>query len=259
MHPLINVVTKIVRDAGKIILRNLDRLDTIKVEIKGKHDFVTEIDKSVEIFIREALLKHYPKYSFYGEEYGLTGDNEYRWICDPIDGTTNFIRGIPHFCISLALQHQNKIEHAIIFDPVKQEIFTASLGEGAFLNNHRIRVSLNNNLEQTVVAISGKPAVIYNNSIANDLFNNQKFINLRRMGSAALDCAYVAAGRIDAAIGIELSFWDFAAGILIIQEAGGIISNLPGSNSLIDTGNFIASNIELSQKLLKIWNQNEQN
>ena len=157
------------------------------------------------------------------------------------------------------MQHQNKIEHAIIFDPVKQEIFTASLGEGAFLNNHRIRVNLNNNLDQTVIAISGKPTIICNNKVTNNLFNNQKFINFRRMGSAALDCAYVAAGRIDAAVGIGLSFWDFAAGMLIIQEAGGIINNLPGSNNFAKTGNFIASNIELSQKLLKIWNQNEQN
>ncbi len=259
MHPLINVITKIVRDASKIILRHLDRLDTIQIESKGANDFVTEIDQATELFIKEALLKQYPHYAFYGEESGLTGESDYCWICDPIDGTSNFIKGIPHFCISLALKHKNKIEHGIIFDPIRQEIFTASLGEGAFLNNHRIRTHLNPKINGAMVALAGKPAVFDQHLGINNLLRCQKLINFRKLGSAALDCAYVAAGRLDAAIGIELSLWDFAAGILLVQEAGGISTSLYQNDNLLKTGNLIVSNSELVDKLLKIWNQNEQN
>ena len=235
MHPLVNIAVRAARRAGNVILRNLNRVDALTVVAKGRNDFVTEVDRAAEQEIITTVRRSYPSHAFLAEESGSTaggaGEDEFLWIIDPLDGTTNFLHGFPQFCVSLAVQYRGKIEHAVIYDPWRQELFTATRGDGAYLDGRRIRVSKAKGLEGTLIG-TGFP---YRENLHFmdpylGMFRavSMKAAGLRRPGSAALDLAYVAASRTDGFWELGLSPWDTAAGILLIQEAGGRVGTLTG-------------------------------
>ncbi len=256
INPLLNIAIKAARSAAKIIMRALDRLDTIKVSEKNPNDFVTEIDQFSEQEITRIIRESYPEHAILGEEFGESGKGDYTWIIDPIDGTNNFLHGYPHFCISIAVKYKDRLEHGLIYDPIRQELFTATFGVGAFLNEHRIRVGDKKQLPGSLVASC------FSNKNGNDIPEFLKILatilslaaGTRRSGSAALDCAYVACGRIDAMWGINLATWDVAAGALIIQEAGGIVTDFAGEKNYLENGTLVTANPHLSKILLKIIN-----
>jgi myo-inositol-1(or 4)-monophosphatase len=257
--PLMNIAIKAARSASKIIVRAIDRLDTLAIEEKKSNDFVTEIDKMSELEIVRVIRESYPDHAILGEEGGAVGEHDYTWIIDPIDGTTNFIHGHPHFCISIGIKHKDQMEHGLIYDPLRQEMFTATLGNGAFLNERRIRVSQSTQLMGSTIASS------FNSSVNNHDFAVYLKIlatiipqaaGTRRSGSAALDCAYVACGRLDALWGIGCyAPWDIAAGTLIIKEAGGIVTDFDGEGNYLAKNNLVAANAYLSKILLQIINE----
>ena len=248
MHaPLINIAIAAARAGGKIIMQAADRLSTVKIAEKKPNDFVTEIDQKVEKEIILHIKKAYPKHGIIGEEYGTQeGQVDYQWIIDPIDGTRNFIHGFPYFAISIAIMHKNKIEHGVVYDPVRQELFTASRGKGAQLNDRRIRVGQSKHLQTSLIGIGSPHAT-------NDF---QKVMiacgDARRAGAAALDLAYVAAGRLDGFLEYHLRIWDIAAGILLIKEAGGLVCDSDGGESYLKTGNVVAGNAAILKQLLKV-------
>lgn len=254
MHPLINIATKAARNASKIIVRATDRLDTIYVAEKNHNDFVTEIDEQAEAEIIRTIQESYPDHAILGEESGASGKSDYTWIIDPIDGTTNFLHGHPHFCISIGIKYKDRMEHGLIYDPWREELFTATFGAGAFLNEHRIRVAERKQLAGSLIATgfghkSIKDIELYLKILASIL---PKAAGTRRSGSAALDCAYVACGRTDGFWEMNLAPWDIAAGTLIIQEAGGIVTDFNGGNNYLTTGNIIAGNQNISKIILEI-------
>ena len=228
--------------ASKILIRDFGELENLQVSKKGPKDFVTNSDKKTEKVLINELTKNKKKYSILSEEIGFikNDDNDYIWVIDPIDGTTNFLHGIPHFCISIGLKFKDQIISGIIFDPIKNEIFYAEKNQGAFFNNHRIRVSKRKNLDECLFATNK------NGLLSTDL-------NARIFGSAALDLAYVASGRIDGYFQNGLNLWDIAAGTLIVKEAGGIVNNY----DLEKTKNIkvVASSENINQKMLKRLNK----
>lgn len=253
MHPLINIANRAARSAGNIITRSLERLDTLKVTEKQYNDFVTEIDKKAEQVIIEAIHKVYPNHSILAEESGKTEGNDITWIIDPLDGTTNYIHGFPHFAVSIAIQNKDRIEHGLIYDPVRQETFTASRGEGAQLNNYRLRVSNRVGLQGALLG-TGFP---YRDLEHMDAYLKTlrtlipQVAGIRRAGAATLDLAYVAAGRLDGFWEFNLAPWDLAAGALLIQEAGGIVSDVDGSENFLTSGNIVAGNPKVFKALLQ--------
>lgn len=256
MHPLINIANRAARSAGQIILRSMDRIDLVQITEKSRNDFVTEIDKQVEREIIDIIREVYPQHAILGEESGKLGDDETIWIIDPIDGTTNFIHNFPHFCVSIAVQHKGRIEHGLIFDPVRQETFTASRGQGARLNDKRIRVSSRAHLNGALLG-TGFP-FSQMTSIESYLPTLQAFMPLtagiRRAGSAALDLAYVAAGRLDGFWEFGLSPWDIAAGIILVQEAGGLVSDREGGEKYFENGSVVAANPKVLKQMLQVLN-----
>jgi myo-inositol-1(or 4)-monophosphatase len=255
-HALLNIAVRAARNAGEIIVRSINRLESLQVTSKGRNDFVTEIDKAAEAEIIGYIRKHYPKHSFLAEESGETqgADSETVWIIDPLDGTTNFLHGFPVFSVSIACQHRGRLEHAVVYDPMRQEIFTASRGSGAHLDNHRIRVSKQRGLEGALVG-TGFP---YRSNLQHmDAYLGmmravmEQTSGIRRPGSAALDLAYVAAGRTDAFWEIGLKPWDTAAGTLLIQEAGGRVGTLTGA-TYAQGGNIIAGSPKAYDALVEL-------
>ena len=231
MQPLLNIAVRAARRAGEIIVRSMNRLESLTVSSKGRNDFVTEVDRAAEQEIIATIRRHHPHHAFLAEESGASGEHDTRWIIDPLDGTTNFLHGFPVFAVSIACQVKGRLEHAVIYDPLRQELFTASRGAGAHLDNHRMRVSKARTLEGALVA-TGFPyrANIRYLDAYLGMFRavTEQAAGVRRPGAAALDLAYVAAGRVDAFWEIGLSPWDTAAGTLLIQEAGGRIGTLSG-------------------------------
>jgi myo-inositol-1(or 4)-monophosphatase len=250
MQPMLNIALRAARSAGEMIFRSIERLDVIAVDEKDAKDYVTEIDRSAEQMIIQALRKAYPTHSFLGEEGGLqdgSGEGaDYQWIIDPLDGTTNFVRGVPHFAVSLACKYRGRLEHAVIIDPVRQEEFTASRGRGASLNGRRLRVSQRKGLEGALLG-TGFP---FRNDQLDNLENYLGMFRslvgqtagIRRAGAASLDLAYVAAGRFDAFWEFGLSEWDMAAGALLIQESGGLVSDFSGGHEFLEKGQIVAGN-----------------
>ena len=232
VHALLNIAVKAARSAGEIIVRSMNRLESLQITSKGRNDFVTEIDRAAENEIIGQIKKLYPKHAFLAEESGQTGESDTVWIIDPLDGTTNFLHGFPTFAVSIACQVRGRLEHAVIYDPMRQEFFTASRGAGAHLENYRMRVSKQRTLEGALIG-TGFPFRA-NTQYIDAYLEMLKAAMLstagvRRPGAAALDLAYVAAGRIDGFWELGLSPWDTAAGTLLIQEAGGRISTLAGA------------------------------
>ncbi len=244
ISPNLNLMIKACEKASKILIRDFGELENLQVSKKGPKDFVTNSDKKTEKILINELTKNKKKYSILSEEIGLikNEDQDNVWIIDPIDGTTNFLHGIPHFCISIGLKNRDEIISGIIFDPIKNEIFYAEKDQGAFFNNHRIKVSKRKNLDECIFA-TNKAGL---SSIDTDL-------NARIFGSAALDLAYVASGRIDGYYQNGLNIWDIAAGILLVKEAGGIISEI----NLNKKGNIklTASSEIINDKLIKKLNK----
>jgi len=258
MEPMINIALRAARKAGEMIVRASDDLDNFEVKAKGVNDFVSEVDISAEQEIIYQLQKAYPDHAFQGEESGLSGneDSEYRWIIDPLDGTTNFVRGIPHYGVSIACMYQGKAEHAVVIDPVRQEEFTASRGRGAQLNGRRIRVSKLPSLDGALLG-TGIP---FKDHCDDKLEAHSKSIavlagqcaGIRRAGAASLDLAYVAAGRLDAFWEIGLSPWDIAAGALLVREAGGLVSDIDSSDNYLESGNIVCGNPKCFKAVLQV-------
>jgi len=231
VQPLLNIAVRAARRAGEVIIRSLNRLESLTVTAKGRNDFVTEVDHAAEAEIIAVIRRHYPQHAFLAEESGSSGEHETVWIIDPLDGTTNFLHGFPVFAVSIACQMKGRLEHAVIYDPMRGELFTASRGAGAHLENHRMRVSKARGIDGSLIA-TGFPYranTRYLDSYMSMLRAvTEQAAGVRRPGSAALDLAYVAAGRVDGFWEIGLAPWDTAAGTLLIQEAGGRIGTLTG-------------------------------
>lgn len=247
MEPTINIALRAARKAGELIVRAQDQLDRYDIESKSTNDFVSDVDRSAEKEILYHLKKAYPKHGFYCEESGYTAGTEegadFVWVIDPLDGTTNFLRGIPHYAVSIACKYKGKLEHAVVLDPVRGEEFTASRGKGASLNGRRIRVSQRRSLEGallgTGIPFKGRHTAhidAYSTTMANLA---RETAGIRRAGAASLDLAYVAAGRLDAFWEMGLSEWDWAAGALLVTEAGGLIADFNGSNDYQTSGNIV--------------------
>jgi myo-inositol-1(or 4)-monophosphatase len=254
MHPMLNIAVRAARSAGNIIVRNLDRVDTLTVHTKDRNDFVSEVDRQAEQEIIGILRKAYPGHGVLAEESGSQDGNDYLWIIDPLDGTTNYLHGFPQFAVSIALQYKGRIEQGVVYDPLRQELFTASRGAGAPLNDRRIRVTSRRSLDGALLG-TGFPFKAQQHLDAYlDMFRAlfPKTAGIRRPGSAALDLAYVAAGRLDGFWEIGLNIWDMAAGVLLIQEAGGLSSDFLGGHEYLKNGNLVAGNPKVFAEILKV-------
>ena len=256
MHPAINIAVKAARRAGQIINRASNDLDVLKVSTKQPNDFVTEVDRAAEAAIVETLREAYPQHGILAEESGASGGagGEWQWIIDPLDGTTNFIHGLPQYAVSIALARNGTVEQAVVFDPNRNELFTASKGAGAFLNDRRIRVSRRDRLQEALVG-TGFPYRAFDHIDAYlDIFKEltRRTAGLRRPGAASLDLAYVACGRYDGFWEFGLSPWDMAAGALLIGEAGGLVSDLRGESGWLESGNIVAGTPKVFAPLLGI-------
>ncbi|HTM62926.1 MAG TPA: inositol monophosphatase family protein [Gammaproteobacteria bacterium] len=253
-EPIVNIAIEAARAGASIINRALKRPDMIKIAEKRPNDFVTEVDQKVEQEIIFHIKRAYPDHSILGEESGETEGNEYQWVIDPIDGTRNFIHGFPHFAISIAIMHKGRVEHGVIYDPNRQELFTATRGKGAQLNDRRIRVSDRKRLEDSLL---GTGFAYRHTDKDNPLppLILQSFLpesgDIRRAGAATLDLAYVACGRLDGFWELGLKIWDTAAGTLLVKEAGGIVCDIDGSENYLKTGNVVAANPTVIKQMLK--------
>jgi myo-inositol-1(or 4)-monophosphatase len=255
MHPMLNIAIRAARKAGDIITRHVDRVQGLAINPKSYNDFVTDVDRMAEQAIIDILHRAYPSHAFLAEESGVHGDSdEYVWIIDPLDGTTNFIHGFPQFAVSVALKKRNELDQAVIYDPMRQELFTASRGQGALLNDRRIRVSKQLGLEGALLG-TGFP-VRNRDQIDFYLSTFKIFYNMtsgiRRPGSAALDLAYVASGRLDGFWEFGLKPWDSAAGILLILEAGGMVSDFQGTADFLESGYVVAGNPKVHKEMVKL-------
>ncbi|MFU8832320.1 MAG: inositol monophosphatase family protein [Wenzhouxiangella sp.] len=246
-NPYINIASEAARQAAALMLKFRHRLEGIPVERKARHDYVTDVDRACEQAIRNHILKHHRDHAILGEEGGKSGDSDYVWIIDPLDGTSNYLRGIPHYSISIALQIKGRIEHGLIYDPLRQEEFTASRGEGAFLNSQRIRVSGRNDLAGAMLATAfpfrKRRLLPAYQGMFDALF--EKVEDVRRAGTASLDLAYVACGRLDGYWELGLEPWDLAAGALMVQEAGGVVMDIAGGEKWLESGHIIAAPFKL--------------
>ncbi|NOR40784.1 MAG: inositol-1-monophosphatase [Gammaproteobacteria bacterium] len=253
MNPTLNIAVRAARSAGNVIIRNLGRLDSLSVHTKDRNDFVTEVDKQAEQEIIYILRKAFPDHSILAEESGAHQGNDYQWIIDPLDGTTNFLHGFPQFAVSIALRHKGRLEQGVVYDPLRQELFTASRGGGAMLNDRRIRVTNRKTLDGALLGTGFPFKSQQHLETYLDMFRAlfPHTAGIRRPGSAALDLSYVAAGRLDGFWEIGLNIWDMAAGVLLIQEAGGLSSDFVGGSNHLESGNLVAGNPKLFAEILK--------
>ncbi|MBA2648525.1 MAG: inositol monophosphatase [Legionella sp.] len=254
MEPLLNIAVSAARLAGDIIIRHMDQVSHLKITPKNGNDYFTEVDTKAEQAIINTIRKAYPSHGILAEESGFQeGDGESLWIIDPLDGTTNYMHGFPFYSVSIALKVKNKIEHGVVYDPLRHECFAASRGRGARLNDTKIRVSKQTLLNGSLLA-TGVPV--------RDLELAQKYWpviqtlygrcgSIRRTGSTALDLAYVASGRMDGLLKFGLSTWDIAAGALLIKEAGGLVSNAFGEDDFLDGASIVAGTPKVFKSLLQ--------
>ncbi|MFT5659327.1 MAG: myo-inositol-1(or 4)-monophosphatase [Gammaproteobacteria bacterium] len=254
MQPMLNIAIRAARNAGDFIVRRINKIPDLKIETKAKNDFVSDVDRQAEERVIETILKAYPQHSILAEESGvIKGEDEYRWIIDPLDGTTNFLHSFPHYAVSIACEYKGRIEHGVIYDPIKQELFSASRGDGATVNNRRIRVARLNTTQGALLGTGfpcRRPEELESFlKVFREFFATAS--DIRRAGSAALDLAYVAAGRLDGYWESGLNSWDIAAGALILREAGGIITDFQGNEGYLDNGEVIAANPKLLGDMLR--------
>ena len=247
---------KACRNAAKHLIRDFGEIEKLQVSVKGPGDFVTASDKKVEKILIDELSKARPNYSILSEEIGeIKNDEEFKWIIDPIDGTSNFLHGIPHFGISLALEKNKEIICGIIFDPIKNEIFSTEKGNGSYLNNQRIRVSSRKKLKDCILFTGGPRQTSKNKDAALEeykKFSSKVLIPIRKLGSASLDMAYVAAGRCDGFWQRDLYYWDIAAGILLIKEAGGFVTDFKGTDKYIENKTILAANSRIHEAMIEM-------
>lgn len=254
MHPVLTIAVKAARRAGDIITYASRDLSTLKVRSKTYNDFVSEVDHAAERSIIETLQEAYPDHGFLGEESGHDRtDAESVWIIDPLDGTTNFLHGFPQYAVSIALKHQGQLTQAVVYDPNRNDLFTATRGRGAFLNDKRIRVSNRTKLQDSIIGTGFPFRDFAHLDTYLGMFKDmiKKTSGLRRPGSAALDLAYVAAGWYDGFWEIGLSPWDIAAGALLVQEAGGIVGDFEGNEQWLESGNIVAGNPKVFSQMLQ--------
>ncbi len=253
-HPVLNVAVEAAHAAGAIMRRQLQHVDAIPVERKARHDYVSEVDRACEAEIVREIRRFYPDHAFLCEESGAAGDSESLWVIDPLDGTSNYLHGIPHFAVSIAYRHKGRTEHGVVYDPIREELFTASRGSGAALNQKRIRVSARKSLEGAVLATAfpfreRKLLPRYSRVFQAVLGQVEDF---RRAGTASLDLAWTAAGRLDGYFEVGLKPWDVAAGALIVREAGGVVMSFDGSDDVEETGTLIAAPFKLMTPLRQV-------
>lgn len=257
MHALLNVAISAARKGGDSLLRSQRRLHELNIESKGRNDFVSEADRMAESKIIDEIHKNYPEHAILAEESGATPGTEVEWIIDPLDGTNNFLHNFPVYCVSVAASINGRISHGVIYDPMRQEIFSASKGDGAQLDGRKIRVSgrraLSDSLVGTGFPYRGNQADGIDQYLALLKIVLQNSAGIRRPGSAALDLAYVAAGRLDAFWEFGLKSWDVAAGSLIIREAGGIISGIDGSEDYLNGGHVMAGSPKVFASLARLF------
>lgn len=251
MHPMMNIGIRAAHAAGDLIVRYMDRIEGMEINTKGRNDFVSEVDKQAEAIIIDTIHKSYPDHAILAEESGAQGKSDYQWVIDPLDGTTNFLHGFPQFAVSIALKHKGELDQAIIYDPLRQELFTASKGCGAYLNKKRIRVSKQKNLDGALIGTGfpfreGDDLEMYMETLKKVM---SQCAGIRRPGAASLDLAYVACGRLDGFWEFGLSEWDVAAGCLLIREAGGIVSSIGHEIDFLVTGNIIAGAINICEEI----------
>ena len=253
-RPAVNVAVRAARAAGQIILRHMNRLESLAVVEKQQLDFVSEVDRMAEAEIIRELKRAYPRHAMLAEESGATGQSKSTWVIDPLDGTHNYLRGFPHFSVSIALLEHGDPIVGVVLDPLRNEIFTASKGDGAFLNDRRIRVSKRETLQGALIS-TGFP-YRQRQHIEPQLAMTRALLteaeDIRRTGSAALDLAYVAAGRLDGYFEIGLQPWDMAAGVLLVREAAGQCTDFAGRNGMPDSGNVIAGNHFIAAAMAKV-------
>ncbi len=250
---MINIAVRAARSAGRILMRYYEHTESLQIDQKSRNDFVSEVDRQAEQAIIHELRSKFPSHAILGEETGSHQGDDFQWVIDPLDGTTNYLHGVPQFCVSIALKYKGQLEHGLVYDPLREEMYTASRGDGARLNDRRLRVSQRLGLEGALLG-TGIP------------FRDQRFMReylgmlealvkdtagIRRPGSAALDFAYVAAGRNDGFWELGLSQWDFAAGALLVREAGGVVSDIAGGERFLETGNVVAGGFKVHGAMLK--------
>lgn len=252
MNPTTNIAVRAARQAGSVIMRSYNRLDSLTVAEKRANDYVSDVDRNAEQAIIDTIRRAYPSHAILAEESGAQGDDAHQWIIDPLDGTTNYLHGFPQFAVSIALQHRGRLESAVVYDPVRDEMFTAVRGGGALLNDRRLRVTEQRHLKGALLG-TGIPFrdQRYMDAYLGMLRSlTQETAGIRRPGSAALDFAYVAAGRLDGFWELGLSVWDFAAGALIVQEAGGVVSDIRGGSRHLETGNVIVGGVRVHREMV---------
>lgn len=250
MHPMLTIAIRAARSAGSKILRAVDNVGQLQIDKKGKNDYASEVDRQAENEIIRIIKKAYPNHGFLAEESGYQqSDSDYIWVIDPLDGTTNFLHGFPQFAVSIALMHKGILEVGVVYDPQRDELFTAERGGGAMLNNRRIRVTKQISLTGSLLG-TGFPFKKQQHFDAYLEMFRALFVDsagIRRAGAAALDLAYVAAGRLDGFWEIGLHEWDMAAGILLIKEAGGVVTDFSFKDKFMESGNLIAGNPKMHQ------------
>ena len=252
----INVMVKACRKAAKILIRDFGEIEKLQVSRKGPGDFVTNADKKVEKILIEELMKARPDYSILSEETGqIKNDESSKWIIDPIDGTANFLHGIPHFAISIGLEKDKEIICGIIYDPIKDEMFLAEKGNGSYLNNQRIRVSARSKLKDCMIFTGGPKFDSEDKDLTIKEYNNfssKVLVPIRKLGSASLDMAYVAAGRCDGFWQRNLNYWDIAAGIILVKESGEFVTDFNGENEYIQNKTILVTNSKINKEMMQI-------
>lgn len=252
MHPTLNIAVRAARNAGNIIVRAMEHVDRLNITEKSANDFVTEVDNAAEKEIIRTIKNAYPDHAIMAEESGTEGESDFQWIIDPLDGTTNYLHGFPQFAVSIALKNKQNIEQAVVYDPLRQELFTASRGRGAHLNDRRIRVTSRRSLEGALLGTGFpfKQQEDLDTYLATFKALFPMTSGIRRAGSAALDLAYVAAGRLDGFWELGLCPWDMAAGALLIEESGGFITDFGGGKNFMESGNVVAANPKIQKMML---------
>lgn len=256
VNPILNIAINAAHIAGDLLRQELPKVASIPVTQKARHDYVCEMDKISEDQIVREIKRYYPDHAILGEEGGMQGDedSEFVWIIDPLDGTSNYLHGMPHFAISIALQIKGRTEHAVVYDPMRDELFTASRGGGAHLNNTRLRVSACQALDKAILATAfpfrQRGMMGMYTAMFTEVF--RKVEDIRRYGAASLDLAWVAAGRMDGYFEIGLKAWDVAAGALIVREAGGVVVDFDGSDDVENAQSILAAPFKLITPLRQI-------
>ena len=257
-RPAINVAVRAARAAGNVILRYINRVEGLVVEEKTRHDYVSEVDRMAEAEIVKELRRAYPDHAILGEETGKTGKSDKIWVVDPLDGTHNYLRGFPHYSVSIGFMDHGDLVYGVVYDPLRDELFTASKGDGAFVNDRRMRVSKRESLAGALLCTGFPPR--QHQHLDAELAITRALLreadDIRRTGSAALDLAYVAAGRLDGYFEPGLQPWDMAAGCLLVREAGGTFCSFSGREGLPANGNLVAGNLHLTAAMVKVIGAN---